>query len=117
MTTLAPDTVSNIVAPDISAQQEALADEAFETYRFGKGLKVEQREGWDTESYDGQDDWTRVVRMSRAGDKPNADLHDVSFHVKFIAGTTRIDEAYAYWCKTGADIGSPGIALDSVAHV
>lgn len=90
--------------PEFLAQQEHLADEAFAAFNFGPDIKVEDHGHWDVSPNDGMDDYTKVVSVTCADDPAGADSHQVSFHVKFKAGTLELDEAYAYWMETGSDL-------------
>lgn len=92
----------------LHVQQNQLADDAFASYNFGDGLTVVGSSGWQIETFDGKDDWTKVVYVECDDDEPNADSHKVSFHAAFARGTAILNEAYAYWCENGAEIGSPG---------
>lgn len=93
---------------ELRAQQEALADDAIASYNFGDGVTVVGSDSWQRDTFDGKDDWTKVVYVECDEDGPNDDSHKVSFHAAFVEGTTTLDEAYAYWCENGSEIGSPG---------
>ena len=96
---------SSDAVPSLREQQEHLADNAFELFEFGDGVSVAASDAWSVESFDGKDDWTKVVYVVTAGDDPEKDSDKVSLHVAFVAGTTAIDESYAYLCESGAEIG------------
>ena len=93
---------------ELSNQQGALADDAFESYNFGADVTVVGAEGWQRDTFDGKDDWTKVVYVECDDDESEADSHKVSFHAAFVEGTATLDEAYAYWCESGTLIGTPG---------
>ena len=90
------------------AQQEALADEAFEKFNFDSDISVSGFGQWDVSPNEGMDDYTRVVSVTHAGDDDGdddgVDPREVSFHVKFKAGTLDLDDVYAYWVKNGGEI-------------
>jgi len=92
------------------SQQKALADRAVAAYRFGDGLTVVGSEDWKMDTFDGKDDWTKLVYVKCDNDGPNDGPHKISFHAAFKQGTSSLDESYAYWMETGSEIGSPGAA-------
>jgi hypothetical protein len=97
---------------ELRAEQASLADDALESFDFGVGVTFVDSDGWERSTYDGKDDWTKVVYVECCDDAPDDDSHKVSFHVAFVEGTATLDEAYAYWCDSGAEIGAPGIRED-----
>lgn len=90
---------------DLRSEQKILAQDAFASFNFGEDLTVVGSDSWDVDTFDGKDDWTKVVYVSVKDEGPDADSHKVSFHVAFNSGTTTINEAYAYWCENGAEFG------------
>lgn len=90
---------------DLRSQQKILAQDAFASFNFGDDLTVVGADSWDVDTFDGKDDWTKVVYVVVKDEGPDADSHKVSFHVAFNSGTTTTDEAYAYWCENGAEFG------------
>jgi len=97
-------------------QQQAVAEDALAVYRFGEGLTVVGVEAWKMDTFDGRNDWTRLLYVTDASDGAHADLHKVSFHAAFKEGTATLVEAYAYWMESGSEIGSPGVHQARPTH-
>jgi hypothetical protein len=93
----------------LTLQQKVLADQVFAAYNFGDGITVVASEHWAPDTFDGQDDWRRVVYVKCDTDAKGRS-YKVSFHAKFKEGTLSLDEAYAYWVESGSVIGAPGTA-------
>ena len=108
----------NSVEPqEIEIKQIAAAEAALARYDFGDGISISQTGRWNCEMNDGKVDYTMVLSAECTDDPEHANDHAVSFHVKFDPGTIVIDEAYAYWMETGADIGQlPEPAEKPKAH-
>jgi hypothetical protein len=100
---------------ELRAEQEALADDAFASFDFGEEVSCVGTDEWERSTFDGKDDWNKVVYVECDDDDPDDDSHKVSFHAAFVEGTVTLDESYAYWCESGAEIGSPGIR-EEAAH-
>jgi hypothetical protein len=90
---------------DIEASQRTVAQEAYETFRFGEGATVVGSDGWQTDINSGHDDWVKIVYVELDDDDAGAPSHRVSFHAKFKHGSAALAEAYAIWCSSGAECG------------
>ena len=86
--------------------QQTLAEDALASYNFGEGVEVVGQGGWQKDTFDGKDDFIKVIYVQCHDDGPESDSHKVSFHAAFHMGTTKLMEAYAYWCENGCEIGS-----------
>lgn len=105
--------MEKFVANELRKRQEALANNAFASYSFGDGLSVIGSAGWQMETFDGKDDWTKVVYVACDDDPPGTDSHRVSFHAAFAEGSINLAESYAYWCENGAEIGFAETSTDA----
>ena len=102
-TSAAPASLSS--AKTIEAQQDTAADAALADYGFGDGAAVVGRDGWSHEMNDGLVDWTCVVYVTYDDQPADADSEKASFHAKFLPGSAKLVEAYAYDMGTGNEIG------------
>jgi hypothetical protein len=87
--------------------REALADEEFESYDFGEGVRVSESDNWCT---DDPLDFTKIAYITCDGDDPDADSERVSFHVRFESNGS-VSDAYGLLMKNGSDIGWRGSKL------
>ena len=89
----------------IPREQLSQAEGLFATYNFGEGFTVAASKPFTKDTFDGKDDYTKVVYVECADDDPETPSHRVSFHAAFKVGTTQLIEAYAYWCENGCEMG------------
>lgn len=90
----------------LRTQQEVLADNAFASYKFGDDAIVVGFEKWSVDTFDGKDDWTKVVYLKFDDQGDMEPSIKVSFHAAFAAGTLVLNEAYAYDFETGTELGA-----------
>lgn len=105
----------NATSTEVAAMQEWMAEEIFANYVFSDSFSIRHahshRSTWRRESLFGLDNLKKEVRITLGGD---AICHDISFNVKFQAGTTTLDKFYAYSIQKGCDIGHlPAIDWDA----
>lgn len=101
----------------LCSQQERIADDALASYDFGEGVTVVGLGSWERATFDGKDDWTKVVYFESDDGAPGDSSQRASFHAAFVKGTPTLSEAYAYCCNSGAEIGSPSVAIESPGKV
>lgn len=85
-------------------ERQQLADEAFESYEFGEGVAVVERDNWDTND---PLDLTKIVYVRFDDDAEEADSHKISFHVRF-AEDGSVEDAYGLDMESGNDVGRRG---------
>ena len=90
---------------ELQTKQSTRADEAFENFNFGTGVKIVESNGWHIDVNDGEDDFTKIAYAQFDDDEYEADSHCVSFHARFKLGTDELVESYGYDMESGNEIG------------
>ncbi|CAB3754519.1 hypothetical protein [Paraburkholderia humisilvae] len=96
----APSCAAEYLAGYREAKRE-LAQAEFEKYDFGDGVFVHDHDLWEIGD---EADYTRIAYLEYPEDAQEADLHKVTFHVRFNANGT-FSEVYALEVDSGNLIG------------
>lgn len=97
----AVDSARKLIAKLPEMGQGELAEAEFVAYEFGEGVQVLDHYRWDTSD---PADHTKIAFLQYDDDKPDADSHKVTFHVRFNPDGS-VSDAYALEVQSGNHIG------------